>query len=78
MKLSLRNASHRGRADARIKFSTGELEDFVQKMVSESDNIIPRAREYIENIPEDSGRLREPKRTKSLDRSMVSYEEKPR
>ena len=38
--------------------STGELEDFVQKMIQPEDPVWPRSRRYVDDIPDEHRRFR--------------------
>lgn len=47
--------------------SSGELEDFVRRLIPSSDPVWPRAQEYINNIPQDDRKFK----TKKIVRAQV-------
>ncbi len=56
----------------------GELEDFVHDMISVTDPILPRAKCYIDGIPEGDRRFANAKLTRAYVHAWLATREKPR
>lgn len=57
--------------------STGELEDFVIKMIKESDPVWPLAQSYVDNIPDDDRKFSSAKSDKAKLYAWLATRKKP-
>lgn len=58
--------------------SPGELEDFIRTMIRPEDPIWPRAEQYIDAIPSEHRRFRNPKTTRAKVHAWLAAQERPR
>ena len=58
--------------------SKGELENFIYAMIPDGDPILPRAKEFIDNIPEGERKFKRPKITKAYVHAWLATRSKPR
>jgi len=56
----------------------GELEDFVHGLIPSDDPILPHAKKYIDNIPEEDRKFKDRKRVKAYVHAWLAACKKPR
>ena len=56
----------------------GELEDFVHDMIPENDPVLPRAKDYVDGIPEADRKFKNAKLTRTYVHAWLATRKKPR
>ncbi len=57
---------------------SGELEDFIHDMIPKNDPVLPRAKRFIDDIPEADRKFRNDKTTRAYVHAWLTTREKPR